>query len=185
MTINSTNGVINWTPTEAQGPSTNLVTVRVTDNGSPNLSDTKSFTVVINEVNTAPVLAAIADQTINELTALTVTNSASDNDVPLNTLTYSLVSSPSGMTINSTNGVINWTSTEAQGPSMNVALTIVTDDGSPNLSDTKSFTVYVNEVNVAPVLAAIADQTINELVTLTVTNSASDNDVPLNTLTYS
>src|SRR5437763_16044417 len=102
MTINSTNGVISWTPTEAQGPSTNLVTVKVTDDGSPNLSDTKSFTVYVNEVNTAPVLAAIADQTINELVTLTVTNSASDNDVPLNNLSYSLVSSPSGMTVRKT-----------------------------------------------------------------------------------
>jgi hypothetical protein len=33
--------------------------VRVTDNGSPSLSDSKSFNVVVNEVNDAPVLAAI------------------------------------------------------------------------------------------------------------------------------
>src|SRR5205823_4740294 len=156
--INSTNGVINWTPTEAQGPSTNLVTVKVTDDGSPNLSDTKSFTVVVNEVNVAPVLAAIADQKIGRASCREITNAAGDNDVPKNKLGNSVVSWPLGITINSTNGVISWTPTEAQGPSTNLVTVKVTDDGSPNLSDTKSFTVVVNEVNVAPVLAAIADQ---------------------------
>src|SRR2546428_577711 len=49
-------GVLIWTPTEAQGPSTNLIAVRVTDNGSPPLSDTKTFTVVVKEVNRPPML---------------------------------------------------------------------------------------------------------------------------------
>jgi len=39
-----------WTPTEAQGPSTKVVTVGVTDNGTPPLSDTKTVTVVVDEV---------------------------------------------------------------------------------------------------------------------------------------
>jgi hypothetical protein len=39
-------GAFTWTPTEAQGPGTNTITVKVTDNGVPALSDTKSFTVV-------------------------------------------------------------------------------------------------------------------------------------------
>ncbi|MFO1460104.1 MAG: PQQ-dependent sugar dehydrogenase [Verrucomicrobiota bacterium] len=47
-------GVISWTPTEAQGPSTNLVTVKVTDNGTPPLSSTQQFTVIVLEVPDAP-----------------------------------------------------------------------------------------------------------------------------------
>ncbi len=47
-------GVIAWTPTEAEGPSTNLVTVVVTDDGSPALSASNIFTVVVSEANTAP-----------------------------------------------------------------------------------------------------------------------------------
>src|SRR5207244_11326673 len=46
-TINSTNGAFFWAPTPAQTPSTNLIAVRVTDNGSPNLSDAKSFTATV------------------------------------------------------------------------------------------------------------------------------------------
>jgi hypothetical protein len=45
--INPVTGVFTWAPTEVQGPSTNAIRVRVTDNGVPPLSDTKSFTVVV------------------------------------------------------------------------------------------------------------------------------------------
>ncbi len=184
MSINSSSGVITWTPTEAQGPSTNTVSVSVTDNGSPNLSVTNSFTVTVNEVNTAPVLTVPGNQTIGELNTLTVTNSAVDSDIPLNTLTFALVSAPSGMSISSSSGVITWTPTEAQGPSTNTVSVSVTDNGSPNLSVTNSFTVTVNEVNSAPLLTVPGNQTINELTTLTVTNSASDADSPANALTF-
>ncbi len=47
LTVSST-GLISWTPTAAQGPSTNTVTVRVFDNGVPSLSATNSFTIVVN-----------------------------------------------------------------------------------------------------------------------------------------
>jgi hypothetical protein len=184
MTINTNNGAISWTPTEAQGPSTNTVTVRVTDDGTPNLSDTKSFTVTVNEVNSAPVLTVPGDQTINELTALNVTASATDSDLPTNTLTFSLISAPSGMTINTNTGAISWTPSEGQGATTNTVAVRVTDDGSPNLSDTKSFTVIVNEVNSSPVLIVPTNQVINELTALNVSASATDSDIPTNTLTF-
>jgi len=95
-------------------------------------------------VNTAPTRTVTAERTINELTTLNLSASAIDSDIPTNTLTFSLISPPSGMTINTNTGAISWSPTEAQGPSTNTITVIVTDDGSPNLSDTKSFTVTVN-----------------------------------------
>jgi len=50
--------VITWTPTEAQGPGTNLSRTIVTDTAVPPLSATNSFTVIATEVNRAPVLPA-------------------------------------------------------------------------------------------------------------------------------
>jgi hypothetical protein len=185
VNFNPATGVLTWTPTEAQGPSTNVITVRVTDNGIPPLSDTRSFTVIVNEVNSAPTLAVPPSQTINELTTLSVTNSATDPDIPANTLTFSLVAAPSGMTLDSATGVLTWTPTEAQGPSTNVITVRVTDNGIPPLSDTKSFTIIVNEVNSAPTLTVPPTQTINELTTLILTNTATDPDIPANTLTFS
>src|SRR5437667_6868748 len=145
MTLDPSSGVLTWTPTEAQGPSTNLITVRVTDNGAPQLSDTKSFTVVVTEANSPPMLTVPADQTVTELSTLTITNTASDADLPANTLTFSLVSAPGGVTLDPSSGVLTWTPTEAQGPSTNLITVRVTDNGAPQLSDTKSFTVVVTE----------------------------------------
>jgi hypothetical protein len=185
----SASGIIAWTPTEAQGPSTNTFTTIVTDNGTPPLSATNSFIVVVNEVNSAPVLSDTTNYTINELTTLTVTNTATDSDIPANTLAYSLtVANAAGFVTNasiSASGIIAWTPTEAQGPSTNTFTTIVTDNGTPPMSATNSFTVIVNEVNSAPdFIQTPANQTIAELSTLTVTNAATDSDIPANTLTY-
>src|SRR5439155_734231 len=141
-------GLVRWTPTEIQGPSTNTFTVQVADNGTPPLTDSKSFTVVVNEVNTAPMLTMPANQTINELTALNVSATATHEDVPANTLTFALVSGPAGLRV-AASGVMAWTPSEAQGPSTNVVTVRVFDDGAPSLSATNSFTVVVNEVNTA------------------------------------
>ncbi|MFN7138617.1 MAG: putative Ig domain-containing protein, partial [Limisphaerales bacterium] len=145
-------GAFTWTPTEAQGPGSYPITIRVTDNGSPSSNAQETITVTVNEVNSAPVLAAIANQTVNEGSNLSVTASATDSDIPANTITYSLLNAPAGMTINSSSGVISWTPTETQGPDVVQVTVRATDNGVPALSASRTFNVTVNEVNVAPVL---------------------------------
>ena len=54
-TIDPNTGVFSWTPTPGQGPATYNITVRVTDAGSPSMSDTETFAVT---VNAAPVITA-------------------------------------------------------------------------------------------------------------------------------
>ena len=108
----STGGAINWTPSEAQGPSTNVVTVKVSDNGTPPLSVTNSFTLVVAESNSPPVLQGQGNRIIAPLTTLFVTNTATDPDIPVNTLTYALMSPPSFATINTNTGVISRCSPE-------------------------------------------------------------------------
>ncbi len=105
-----------------------------------------------------------------ELSTLTVTNAATDSDLPANGLSYHLEGAPEGAAID-TQGVLTWTPTEAEGPSTNLITVVVTDDGSPVLSATNTFTVIVSEVNTAPVLASITDQTVAELATLTAGNN--------------
>lgn len=55
--IGATSGVINWRPLVTQANSTNLFTIVVTDNGSPSLSVTQSFNVIVNPLP-APVVVA-------------------------------------------------------------------------------------------------------------------------------
>src|SRR5206468_931508 len=123
--------------------------------------------VTVNEVNTAPVLTGQTNRTINELTTLTVTNTATDGDLPANILTYQLVSPPTGASI-SASGLINWTPSEAQGPSTNTFTTIVTDNGTPALSATNSFTVTVDGESTAPKPTRQQNRTTNERSTLKV-----------------
>src|SRR3989454_12505037 len=87
--------------------------------------------------SSAPVLTVPTAQTVAELSTLRVTNSASDADLPANTLTFSLVSAPAGVNLNPSNGVLSWTPSQAQGASTNLITLRVTDSGAPPLSDTK------------------------------------------------
>jgi hypothetical protein len=179
-------GAFTWTPTEAQGPNDYTFTVRVTDNGSPNLSDEEEITVHVDEVNVAPVLAPIGNKSGDELTLITFDANASDSDVPANTLTFSLdAGAPSGASIDPTTGVFTWTPTEAQGPGNYPVTVRVTDNGLPVLSGYETITVHVDEVNVAPVLNAVGNKSGNEESLITFSASATDADLPANTLTYS
>ncbi len=185
VSVNATTGVLTWTPSETQGPSTNTITVRVTDNGAPAASATNSFTVIVNEVNTAPVLSSLVNRTIAEGATLTFTAVATDADRPVNVLTYSLdPGAPAGATIHPTTGVFSWTPTEAQGPATNTITVRATDNGTPQLSATRSFTVTVLEINYPPTLATIPDVIVPQWSTINFTNVATDPDLPANLLTF-
>ena len=67
-----------WTPSEAQGPDSYTFDVVVTDDGTPVLNDFETITVTVNEVNVAPILGAVGDQTVDEQTLLTFTATATD-----------------------------------------------------------------------------------------------------------
>jgi hypothetical protein len=146
MTINRSSGLITWPTGESTGPSTNTFTVNVMDNGLPPLSAATNVTVIVREVNTAPVLTPILNRIINEGANLRITNRATDADIPANRLTFTLGSgAPMGATI-TTNGLFHWQPTELQGPSTNLIRVIVSDDGTPSLSATQNFTVVVRDV---------------------------------------
>ncbi|MCW5558555.1 MAG: hypothetical protein KIT22_12080, partial [Verrucomicrobiae bacterium] len=183
MTVSPT-GELAWTPTEVQGPATLLVSVGVVDDGQPPLGSTNFFPIMVLESNKRPVLAAVPPQVVDEGATLSVQLTATDDDRPLNTLTYARVSGPEGLTV-SPAGVVTWTPTEAQGPMVTNVLVMVTDNGSPPLSATNQFEVTVREVNRTPVLAAVPTQTVDALVPLSVTLEGSDPDLPVNRLTYS
>jgi hypothetical protein len=143
-TVNPTNGVFTWTPTETQGPGTNSITMRVLDNGSPSLNSTQTFTVFVLETNSPPTLAPITDRSIHQGTTLTLTNTATDSDIPANVLTFSLgTNAPAGSSMNSASGVFAWTPAAAYANTVNPITIKVTDNGTPNFLDQKSFVVTV------------------------------------------
>jgi hypothetical protein len=143
-TINASSGVFSWTPNEGQGPGTNQIRVKVTDNGTPSLSATQLFTAFVLESNRAPVLSPIADRTIHAGFHLTFTNAASDPDLPANALTFSLQGAGgTSAGINPSTGAFDWQTSDADINSTNHLAVVVTDNGSPPLSNTQNFTVAV------------------------------------------
>jgi hypothetical protein len=105
--------------------------------GGPNVDGTGTS-------NTRPTLAAIANRTIRLGQTVSFVATATDTDVPAQTLTFGLLpGAPSGATIGASSGVFTWTPTPAQTPSTNQISVRVTDSGAPPLNDTKPFTVIV------------------------------------------
>ncbi len=140
----TTSGAFSWTPTEAQGAGSYTFTVKVTDNGTPALSDEEQITITVNEANGAPVLAAIGNQAGYWGSAVGFTVSATDTDLPANSLTFSLIGAPSGAAINPLTGAFTWTPFTSQVGSYTFTVR-VTDNGTPNLFDEKSVTVNVGK----------------------------------------
>lgn len=135
--------------------------------------------------NHAPVLSPVSHQNVGEGETLTFAVRATDDDAPLQMLTFSLADAPTGANIDPLTGVFAWTPTEAQGPGVYPLTVRVTDDGAPPLSAEQTFTVTVHEANTAPVLAAMADQLATEHALFALTPSAADGDLPPNKLAWS
>ena len=180
-------GVFMWTPTEAQGPGVYSFDVVVTDDGAGLLEDRETITVTVNEVNVAPVLDPVGAQSGDEGTVIGFTATASDVDVPADGLTFSLEdglgSVPPGAVMTA-GGVFTFTPTEAQGPGVYSFDVVVTDDGAGLLSDRETITVTVNEVNIAPVLDPVGAQSGDEGTLIGFTATATDSDVPADSLTF-
>jgi len=105
--------------------------------------------------NTPPSIASVPDQTINPGVTLLITNTASDSDVPAQTLTFGAGNTlPANATINPTSGIFSWRPLVSQANTTNVIQIEVTDNGQPNLSATNQFNVVVNPIS-APTVASI------------------------------
>jgi hypothetical protein len=153
--IDPTTGLFEWTPSEAQGPGIYPITIIVTDNGTPPLSASNSFTVTVREVNTAPALGLLSDLVVNPGQNIAFTVPAVDSDLPTNTLTFSLVAAPPGASLDSASGLFSWRPGMGQAASTNIITLRVTDFNpwalvDQRLSDTKSFAVTVRALG--PVL---------------------------------
>jgi hypothetical protein len=179
----SAGGVFTWTPTEAQAPGSQTVTIIVTDNGTPALSATNSFQLSATEVNAAPAIQPVADRTVDEGNLVAFNVAASDTDLPAQTLSFALQNAPAGATISGA-GAFTWTPAEAQGPGSYRISVVVTDNGSPVAAETNTFTIIVQEVNAAPTVAGIAEQTVSAGTAVSLTVVGSDSDVPAQQLSY-
>ena len=107
--------------------------------------------------------APIASQTIHAGATLSISNSASDPDLPAQTLAFSLdPGAPPGAVINPTNGLFTLSTSDDDVNTTNSITVRVTDNGSPPRSDARSFVVTIVS---RPVLQSL--NISNQLVTMT------------------
>ena len=122
------------------------------------LSHTTTFALTLNSIippNTPPVLAPIASQTVNVGQMVAFTASATDTDQPPQTLTFALLSGATNATLNTNSGVFSFRPLVTQANSTNNFTLQVSDNGTPSMSATQSFSVVVNPLS-APGISSLS-----------------------------
>ncbi|WP_444994436.1 putative Ig domain-containing protein [Aliikangiella sp. IMCC44359] len=134
MTIDTTSGLIRWTPSSGQ-VGIHSVALYVSD--IKGLLDTQEFVITVANVNQAPVITSTPVLVAQELAdyAYQVTATDPDNDA----ITFTLNNAPVGMAL-STNGLISWT--PQVGQSGNHSVTVSATDSNEE-SDVQTFTIAV------------------------------------------
>lgn len=141
VTIN-TDGTLMYAPNKNfSGTDTFNYTVSDGESGTA----TAAVSVVVEPVNDAPVITSRPVETARVWVPYTYSVKARDSD-PRDTLTYTLVKSPEGMTINSETGLIEWRPTSAQAGSYEVVVKVA-DDYRIRAFDTQSFTITVTSLS--------------------------------------
>ena len=177
LSVNA-DGLVQWSPTEAQGPSTNDVVVAVSDGI---LSVTNRVRIQVQEINANPVWFGSTTVRSTEGQTLSFQLPVQDADLPQQALRFTLDSGPVGLQV-STNGLLSWTPTEAQGPSTNQVRLRVSDGV---VAIALEFQVTVAESNAAPVwTTVVGTRRVSEGSLMTFTVSATDSDLPAQPLTY-
>jgi len=134
--IHPESGDFTWTPTERQGPGRYSIGVQVVAADREKMSDEATLQIEVREVNQAPVIQPIAEQSVVAGKELTFDVTATDPDLPPNTLRFTLVDPPAGATLaaipgNPLSRRFRWTPTRDQAADRHAVRLRVTDDGTP------------------------------------------------------
>ncbi|NQT35561.1 T9SS type A sorting domain-containing protein, partial [bacterium] len=164
--------VFSWTPGDDQSGIYPGVIFRVWDDGDPRLSDEKSVTITVGNVNRPPVLTDIGDLELNEGEEFILQLEAVDPDG--NNLDFEADNLPEGSTL--LGSLFSWTPGFEQAGVYADIIFRVWDDGEPRLSDADTISITVNDINRPPVLTDIGDLELNEGGALNLQLEAFDPD---------
>ena len=170
--------------------------VLLSDAGSPVLSDTATVKISILDVNEKPVVKdssfSIAENTLKGTSVGTLTFSDPDRLSPNNTLSFSILSGNGNgfFSISSTGELsvakdgLDFETTESY-----TLKVLLSDAGSPILSDTATVKISILDINEKPVVKdssfSIAENTLKGTSVGTLTFSDPDKLSPNNTLNFS
>ncbi len=175
-TFTPATGLFSWSTDYDDAGVYSNISFTATDNGSPNHEDTETITITISNVNRAPILASIGDIVFDEGQILTFTVAATDPDD--DDISLSATAIPDSATFDPNTGDFRWaTNFNDAGAYPNITFT-ATDNGTPNLIDSETITITVNNINQAPILATIGDISMeeNQIVTFTIVANDPDGD---------
>ncbi|UZS00164.1 putative Ig domain-containing protein [Chondrinema litorale] len=153
LSIDSSSGLISGTlSTGSSTGSPYAIEVTVTDDGTPsNVESSVNFTWTVNntgggEVNNVPIVSNPGSQTNIEGALISLQITATDGDDGSQSLSYVATGLPSGLSIDSSSGLISGTlSTGSSTGSPYTIEVTVTDDGTPsNVGSSINFTWVVN-----------------------------------------
>ncbi|MBI1762031.1 MAG: tandem-95 repeat protein, partial [Acidobacteria bacterium] len=174
-TFNAATGVFNWTPSAA---ATVTVSFTATDNGTPQMSDTKTVTITVGAVNNRPPSCTNVSATTDEDVAKQFALTCSDPENAA--LSYSIVTPPQSGTVTLNGATATYT------PNQNFngqdSFTFKANDGSLD-SPAATATITVTPVCDPPVLTVPGAQTVAIGDELIFTVTASDPDTTALTLT--
>jgi len=175
----------------AEATGTTTIAITANDNGAPNLQDVESFVLTVNAANDAPIIGAITDQSVAEdVISAPISFTISDVDNVLTCLGSVTATSGTPAIVANAGLIVGGTApnctltaqsvlNQSGGP---VVITVVVSDGT--LSATRTFNLTVTAVDDAPVVSAIANQTVNEdIATSALAFTITDIDSTLNCTT--
>jgi hypothetical protein len=93
--------------------------------------------------NTAPVLAEVADQFVHAGQTVEFTATATDAQGGAQALTFSLSNAPADASIHPSTGMFSWATANATAPGTHRVTVRVTDNGTPPLSDVRTFSIVI------------------------------------------
>jgi hypothetical protein len=159
FTINSSTGLVTVLNKTLLNFATNTVqpfTVRAVDN-ILNTFD-RPFNVTVTATNNRPSITSMPNYVRMAGATLTVATPASDPDVPPQPFTFTLLTAPTGATVNASSGLISWHPLIGLGgATSNYTFRVKVDDnGAPNLSATQTFAVTVFQPTQPPTVDGIS-----------------------------
>ncbi len=173
MSINGSTGVITWTPVEDDIGNA-FVTLRAID--SRGGAATQNFTLVVTGDDRPPVFVRAPASRAVVGTAYASETRALDPDTG-DTVSYTLVEGPRGLTLNGSTGAIRWTPLASQLGSNNVLIHARDHDG-PDVLQTTAITVVASnsppEFTSSPVTSVAEGQSYTYQATAT---DADEGDV--------
>jgi len=161
LSIEPSTGLISGTPSTDEQAGDYTVTVQVADLN--NATDTQTYTLTVTAVNDAPVVSGIPDQTINEgesFVTIALDDYVTDEDNSDTEMSWAYSGNAQLAVSIDANRVATITIPNSDWYGNESITFTATDPGGLSGSDAASFTV--TNVNDAPVLSDIPDQTIDE-----------------------